>query len=84
MTDCNESSTYLELIRSIPYDDTTIDVGLFMERLSPIERQIVLLLINDQDLFAISDELRLSLELVQSVVKQLQRKAMEYLDVDIK
>lgn len=78
----NESSTRLEFIKSIPYDDTIIDVDCFIEGLSPTERQVVLLLINDRDLFEISDELMLSLGQVQSVIKQLQSKAINYLDVD--
>lgn len=78
----NESSIRLDFIKSIPHDDTIIDVNCFIEGLSPTERQVVLLLINGQDLFEISNKLRLSLRQVQSVLKQLQSKAINYLDVD--
>jgi RNA polymerase sporulation-specific sigma factor len=78
----NESSTRLDFIKSIPHDDTIIDVNCFIEGLSQTERQVVLLLINDRDQFEISNELKLSLRQVQSVVKQLQSKAIDYLEVD--
>ncbi|MGW9530242.1 RNA polymerase subunit sigma-70 [Paenibacillus terrae] len=78
----NESSTRLCFIKSIPHDDTIIDVNCFIEGLSQTERQVVLLLINDRDQFEISNELKLSLRQVQSVVKQLQSKAIDYLEVD--
>ncbi|GGF67006.1 hypothetical protein GCM10010912_09990 [Paenibacillus albidus] len=84
MLGSNESSSHLEFISSVPHDDTIIDVNLFMERLTSTERKIVSLLINNQDLLAISCELGLSVEQVQPLIKQLQRKAIEYLDVDIK
>lgn len=74
----NEYSTRLDFINSIPHDDTIIDVDRFIEDLSPIERQVVLLLIDDRDLFEISGELRFSPGQVQSVINQLQSKAIDY------
>ncbi|MNV37889.1 RNA polymerase factor sigma-70 [compost metagenome] len=78
----NDSSTRLDFVRSIPHDDTIIDVHCFIEDLSPIEKQVVLLLIKDRDLLGISNELSLSLMQVQSVVNQLQGKVIDYLNVD--
>lgn len=72
----NESFTHLEFIKGIPHDDTIIDVEFFMEGLLSLEKEVVHFLFNGQDLFTISDELRLSLGQVESVVKQLQSKAV--------
>ncbi|MNC07280.1 RNA polymerase sigma-H factor [compost metagenome] len=80
----NESHTHLEFIRSIPYDDTTIDVDIFMGKLSSLESRVTQLLINGNDLKKISDELRLSSGQVESIMEQLQSRAKQYLDVDKK
>ncbi|GIP24371.1 RNA polymerase subunit sigma-70 [Paenibacillus sp. J22TS3] len=78
----NDSPTHIDFVRSIPHDETTLDVDWFIESLSSTERQVVLLLINDRDLLGISNKLSLSLNQVQSVVKRLQIKAIDYLDAD--
>ncbi|MNT37349.1 RNA polymerase factor sigma-70 [compost metagenome] len=78
----NDSSTRLDFVRSIPQDDTILDVDCFIESLSSTERQVALLLINERDLLGISNKLSLSLKQIQSVVKQLQIKVTDYLAVD--
>ncbi|KAA9002388.1 RNA polymerase subunit sigma-70 [Paenibacillus spiritus] len=79
----NESHTHLEFIRSIPYDDTIIDVEIFLARLSSLERKVIYLLINGDDLKKISDELSLSSEQAGFIMEQLQSRAKHYLDVDL-
>lgn len=80
----NASHTHLEFIRSIPYDDTIIDVEIFLAGLSSVERQVIHLLINGNNLKRTSDEMGLSSGEVESIVEQLQSRAKQYLDVDLK
>ncbi|GAB7058087.1 hypothetical protein JCM16163A_48360 [Paenibacillus sp. YK5] len=74
----NASSTLSDFLRSVPHDDTIFDVHCFIKNLSPIEKQVVLLLLEDRDVFKVSNELRISLPQVQSIVKRIQSKFMIY------
>lgn len=78
----NASHTHLEFIRAIPYDDTIIDVEIFLARLSYLERRVIHLLINGNNLKKTSDALGLSSGQVESIVEQLQCRVKYYLDVD--
>jgi len=77
------SPTLLDFLRSIPYDDTILDVNYFIDELSPIEKQVVFLLLEDHDLIVVSNELGVSLSLAQSIVGRIQSKLMIYMSIAI-
>lgn len=78
----NESLTGLDFLKSFSDDVTIIDVRCFIEDLLPIEKQVLLLMLNRRELNEISNELRVSVKQIQPLITQLQEKATEYWIID--
>lgn len=74
----NESRTGLDFFKSFSDDATIVDVNCFIGGLPPIEKQVLLLLVNGRELHEISNELRVSVKQIQSLITRLQEKATEY------
>ncbi len=79
----NESGPGLDFFKSFSddatiVDATIVDVNYFIEGLPSTEKQILLLLLNGGELDEISNELRIPVQQIQSLITQLQKKATEY------
>jgi len=59
-------------------DDTIFDVDCFIEGLSAIERDIVIHLMDGHDISILSNNLKFSVDEIQSVIEGLQNKAEAY------
>lgn len=68
------SPTWHDFLKVTPYDDTIHDVNCFIDQLSPIEKQVISLLMDDRDFKKIANKLGISMRQVQHVVKNLQIK----------
>lgn len=71
-----------DFINGIPHDETLLDVKCFIQSLSPFEQHIVFLLMDSQNISAVSDKLGLTISQIKCVVTNLQNKAAAYFGPD--
>jgi hypothetical protein len=78
LTSNSDSSVFLNFVKSLPHDETILDVNSFLSTLSPIEKQVVAQLLDGKELKELSSELALPNLQVEIIIKDLQRKIRSY------
>jgi|GEM_PF-3985890 DNA-directed RNA polymerase specialized sigma subunit, sigma24 homolog len=73
------SSALNDLIKASPYDDTILDVNSFIDQLPPIERQVILLMLEDHTINEAAAKLGIPMPQMQHVLESLQAQYRTYL-----